>query len=431
MRSAINIGMIGLGTVGCGALSILQENGDAIARKVGCELRVTRIADIDLDRERPVQFDRSILTNDAYQIINDPDVDIVVELIGGVSPAGRFIMDALKNGKHIVTANKELLAREGHSLLVEAGERKQDFSFEASVGGGIPIIRPLKIDLAGNRIEEVIGIVNGTTNYILTSMSQEGEDFGEALAEAQKLGYAEPDPTNDVEGHDAAYKIAILASIAFTSRVNVADVYHEGITSLTQRDTSYAEELGYCVKLLAIAKDRPNGMEIRVHPAFLPKSHPLASVNGVHNGIFVRGNAVGDVMFYGQGAGPMAAGSAVVGDIVDIARNIVCGATGRIACTCLDEKPVLPLGETITKYYVRMRTTDMPGVLAGVAGVFGENDVSLATVLQKTRGRGKNGQAEIVWITHEVKEENFRRALAKIESLPVVAQINACIRVEE
>ncbi|MDO8684997.1 MAG: homoserine dehydrogenase [Armatimonadota bacterium] len=429
MKPTINIGIIGLGIVGCGALKILQENKNEIALKVGSELRVKRIADLDIERERPVEFDRSILTTDAYEIINDPEIDIVVELIGGVKPAGKFIMDAIKNGKHIVTANKALIAQEGHPLLEEAGNRKQDFFFEASVGGGIPIIRPLKICLAGNKIEQVIGIVNGTTNYILTRMSQDGQDFSDALAEAQRLGYAEADPTNDVEGFDAAYKISILASIAFTSRVDVKGVYHEGITKLTKRDTAYARDLGYCVKLLAIAKRNNGAMEIRVHPAFIPQTHPLASVNDVYNGIFVKGNAVGDVMFYGQGAGAMAAGSAVVGDIIDIARNINCGATGRISCTCFENKAMLSMDDVVTKYYIRMQTADRPKVLASIANIFGDNDVSIASVLQKTRGH--NGEAEIVWITHEVKEKNFRTALAAIEKLPVVAQVSNWIRVED
>ena len=429
MKSTINIGIIGFGTVGCGALKILQDNADAIALKVGSRIVVKRIADIDIEKKRPVQFDPSILSTDAYEIINDPEIDIVVELIGGVNPAGKFIMDAIKNGKHIVSANKELIAREGHALLLEAGERKQDFFFEASVGGGIPIIRPLKICLAGNRIEQVIGIVNGTTNYILTKMVQDGRDFGEALAQAQSLGYAETDPTNDVEGNDAAYKIAILASIAFNSTVEVQDVYREGITKLTERDMSYARELGYCVKLLAIAKQRNGAMEIRVHPAFLPQTHPLASVNDVYNGIFVRGDAVGDVMFYGRGAGPMAAGSAVVGDIIDVARDINAGAAGRICCTCFEDKPTLSMDDVVAKYYIRMQTADQPGVLARIASIFGDNDVSIASVLQKSRG--ENGEAEIVWITHEVREKNFRTALRAIENLPVVAQIDNWIRVED
>ncbi|MDO8588154.1 MAG: homoserine dehydrogenase [Armatimonadota bacterium] len=429
MKPTINIGIIGFGTVGCGALKILQENKDAIELKVGSSICVKRIADIDIERKRPVQYDPAILTTDAYQIINDPEIDIVVELIGGVNPAGKFILDAIKNGKQIVSANKELIAREGHGLLLEAGKRKQDFFFEASVGGGIPIIRPLKICLAGNRIEEIIGIVNGTTNFILTKMAQEGRDFGEVLAQAQSLGYAEADPTNDVEGHDAAYKIAILASIAFNSRVNVQEVYREGITKLSERDMSYARELGYCVKLLAIAKQHNGSMEIRVHPAFLPQSHPLASVNDVYNGIFVRGDAVGDVMFYGQGAGPMAAGSAVVGDIIDVARDINCGATGRICCTCFEDKAALSMDDVIAKYYIRMQTADQPGVLAGIASIFGENEVSIASVLQK--GRGENGEAEIVWITHEVRELNFRTALDAIAKLPVVAQVSNWIRVED
>ena len=311
--------------------------------------------------------DKAILTTNATEIINDPEIDIVVETIGGLKPAGDFIRRALENGKHIVTANKELIAKEGATLLPRPAELGLDFMFEASVGGGIPIIRPMKSCLAGNEILEIKGIVNGTTNYILPRMSAEGLDFADVLKDAQAKGYAEADPTADIEGHDAAYKIAILASIAFTSRVDVTKVYREGITSITAEDMKYADELGYVIKLLAIAKMIDGGVQVRVHPAFVPTGHPLANVNGVFNGIYVSGNAVGEVMFYGPGAGSLAAGSAVVGDVIDIARNINYGATSRIRCTCFDTREVLDIDSVVCKNYIRLDTDDKPGVLAAIA----------------------------------------------------------------
>jgi len=302
-----------------------------------------------------------------------------------------------------------------------------DFFFEAAVAGGIPIIRPLKTSLAANRIQQVVGIVNGTTNYILSKMANEGREFADVLAEAQRLGYAEPDPTDDVEGFDAAYKLAILASISFQNSVPIASVYHEGITKITRRDIEYAKELGYAIKLLAIGKMTDGAIEVRVHPTLLPLSHPLASVNDVFNAIFVRGDAVGEVMFYGRGAGPLPTGSAVAGDIMDVARNIKAGATGQIKCTCGLDKPILPMEKVRTRYYVRMLVADRPGVLAAIAGVLGEHDVSIASMVQK---EAHAGDAEIVWVTHEAVEQNMRTALELISKLPVVRQISSVIRVE-
>lgn len=428
MNANINIGIIGFGIVGCGALQIIQKNRKSIETKIGSGLTVKRIADIDPDRPRPVEFDRGILTTDAYDIINDPEIDIVVETIGGVEPAGRFVMDAIKNGKHIVTANKELIAKEGHALLEEAGDRKQDFMFEASVGGGIPIIQPLKLSLAGNEIQEVKGIVNGTTNYILTRMSEEGSDFADALKEAQEKGYAETDPTNDIDGHDAAYKIAILASIAFTSRADVTQVYREGIRDIEADDIAIAQELGYKVKLLAIAKLIDGAVQARVHPTLVPCTHPLASIREVYNAIMVRGDAAGDVMFYGQGAGALAAGSAVVGDIIDVARNIHFDATGRISCTCFEKRPMLGMDAVVGKYYARIDAEDRPRVLASIAQILGENEVSIESIIQRPVG---SCDATLVFVTHEVPEPRFRKALSEIESLPVVKEIGSWMRVEE
>jgi homoserine dehydrogenase len=429
VKPVINIGIIGLGVVGCGAYRILRDNARLIELKVGSKLVVKQIADIDLERPRPIEFDRTVAVRDAYELVNNPEIDIVVELIGGVHPPYDYIMAAIKNGKHIVTANKELIAKEGHSLLVEAGARKQDFYFEASVGGGIPIIRPMKICLAGNVIREIKGIVNGTTNYILTRMAEGGKDFGQVLADAQERGYAERDPSNDVDGHDAAYKIAILAAIGFTSRVDVSRVHREGIRAVTQKDMAYARELGYSLKLLAIAKEIDGAMQVRVHPTMVPINHPLVSVTDVYNGIYVTGEPIGNVMFYGRGAGPEAAGSAVVGDIIDIARNINFGCTGRIACTCFEEKPMQTMDDVRCKHYIRMQTDDRPGVLASVANVLGENKVSIRTVMQK--GGREDGSTEVIWVTHEAPEPAVRKSLETIRSLPVVNEVSNWIRVEE
>lgn len=429
MKSRIGVGIIGLGTVGSGTLRILLENSSIIAQKIGSRVEVLKIADLNPHAGQGISFDRSILTTDAREILDNPDIDIVVELIGGIHPAKDFILRAISNGKHVVTANKELIAKHGSEILDEAGKRGVDFYFEGSVGGGIPIILPLKTSLAANKISEVIGIVNGTTNYILTKMTNEGRDFAEVLAEAQDAGYAEKvDPSSDVEGLDARYKIAILAAIAFTSRVNLEDVYAEGITRISPKDIQYARELGYVIKLLAIAKQNHARMEIRVHPTLIPLGHPLASVNDVYNAIYVRGDFVHDVMFYGRGAGSLPTGSAVAGDIMEIARNINFGSTGRLPCTCFERREVVPMEEVVTKYYMRMLVADRPGVLASIAKVFGDNNVSIASMVQKDL-RGDN--AEIVMVTHKVVEANFRRAIASIGELAVVAEVSSWIRVED
>lgn len=428
LKDTINIGVIGFGIVGAGAVAILTENSESIQKKVGSALRIKKIADLDITTPRPVKVDPSLLTTNADEIIDDPEIDIVIETIGGVNPAGSFIRRSLKNGKHVATANKELIAKEGKTLLPLASELGRDFMFEASVGGGIPIIRPMKTCLAGNEIIEIKGIVNGTTNYILTRMANEGLGYSDVLPDAQAKGYAEADPTADVEGHDAAYKISILASIAFTSRVDVTKVYAEGITRIASEDMKYADAMGYVIKLLAIAKSIDGATLARVHPAFVPKKHPLANVNDVFNGIFVRGNAVGEVMFYGRGAGSMAAGSAIVGDVIDIARNINHGSTARVGCTCFENRPMLSMDSVRCKNYVRVRTDDKPRVLASIATAFSENDVNIESVMQKVM---PDSTAEIVWLTHEADEPNMRSALDTIRALPVVKEVCNWIRVEE
>jgi len=427
-KSVINIGLIGLGNVGCGTVRALEENREAIERKVGGRLVIKRICVLHPDKPRPIAFDRSLITTDASDVIDDPEIDIVAELIGGIEPARTYIERALRNGKNVVTANKELLAKQGHDLMTVASERRLDLGFEGSVAGGIPIIQAMKVSLGANRVHELMGILNGTTNYILTRMTQDGSDYESALAEAQAKGYAEADPTDDVDGFDAAYKLSILASIAFQSRVDISSVYFDGIRKISHEDIGYAKELGYIIKLVGIAKELDGRMQLRVHPVMLPTSHPLASVNDVFNAIYVRGNAVGEVMFYGRGAGMMPTGSAVMSDLMETARNIRFGATGRISCTCFDEKPTQDISEVRSNYYVRLQCHDRAKVLASVASVFGDFDVSIESVVQK---RGTGESAEVVWVTHETSEGDIRKALGVISQLPVVREISNWIRVEE
>jgi homoserine dehydrogenase len=429
LKDTIKIGILGLGVVGSGTVALLEENRAMIEQKIGANIQITRIAVRSLNKPRAVHVPSSLMTNNPFEVLDDPENDIICELIGGVTPAKEYVLRALQNGKHVVTANKELIAKEGHEILYAAMDRKLDFQFEGSVGGGIPIIQPMKNALGGNTIESIMGIVNGTTNYILTRMTMEGAEFEDVLADAKAKGYAEADPTSDVEGFDAQYKIAILSSIAFTSRVNVQDVYVEGITHITRRDIECARELGYIIKLLGIAtREGENGMQIRVHPTLLPEKHPLASTNGVYNAIFVRGNAVGDVMFYGRGAGMMPTGSAVVGDIMDVCRNILFGATGRISCTCFQNRRMVSINEVQSKYYIRMIVADRPKVLSTIAGVLGDHGVSIESVVQKA---AHEGHAEIIWVTHKTREASMKDALGDIKELSVVSSIESSLRVEE
>ncbi len=423
----IQVGVIGLGTVGTGVVKLLMKNGSHISRMLGVSLELAMVAEKDVSKHAKVDLPHSMFTTNAMDIIKNPDINIVVEVIGGVETAKELILAALNTGKSVVTANKDLLAVHGRELFETAAQCGTDLYFEASVGGGIPIIRPLKECLAGNRIDEVVGIVNGTTNYILTKMSHEGVDFREVLTQAQMLGYAEADPTSDVEGYDAARKMAILASIAFQTRVTFQDVYVEGITKITAQDITYAKELGYTVKLLGIARESRSGIEIRVHPVMLPQTHPLAAVNDVFNAIFVRGDAVGETMFYGRGAGEMPTASAIVGDIIAVARDLIHHDTGRIPCTCFEHKRIKPIGEVETRFFLRLLVKDRPGVLASIASVFGNQEVSLASVIQK---RCIDDMAEIVLVTHKVLEQNFRDALCILEGLSAVAEVSNVIRVE-
>ena len=423
----IKVGLLGCGTVGGGVVKLLAKNRTTIAAKTGSEIMIARVLEQDKQKCAQLGLAEEIVTDRIEDIVNDDSIDIVVELIGGIEPALSFITAAMNQGKHVVTANKDLIAVKGKELFATAKLNKVDFYFEASVAGGIPIVYPLKQSLAGNHIEEVIGILNGTTNYILTKMTQEGSDYHAVLREAQDLGYAESDPTADVGGLDAARKIAILSSIAFNSRVTLDDVYVEGITDITPQDIRYARELGFVVKLLAIAKEVEGKIQARVHPAFIPIKHPLANVNDVFNAVFVRGDAVGEIMHYGRGAGEMPTASSVVGDIIEIARNMAFNISARIGCTCYNEKAILPIGELIAQYYIRMTVTDRPGVLAGIAGVFGNNDVSIATVVQKTN---TDNMAELILITHSVREKDLQDSLTILKGMNIVSKINNVIRLE-
>lgn len=428
-KDHIAIGILGLGVVGSGTVALLQNNKDEIERRIGLPVRVKRIAVRNPGKARAVSVDPALLTTDPYAVLDDPEIDIVCELIGGIDPARQYVLRALEQGKQVVTANKELMAKVGYSLMREAADRLLDLQFEGSVAGGIPIIQPMKNALAGNRVEEVLGIINGTTNYILSRMTREQADFDEVLREAQAHGYAEADPASDIEGYDAQYKIAILASIAFNSQVDVASVHVEGITHIGRADITYADELGYLIKLLGIAKRVGNHqMQVRVHPTLIPKSHPLAAVNDVYNAVMVKGDSVGDVMFYGRGAGSGPTGSAVVGDIVDVCRNLRAGSTGRVSSDCFQPRSVQPIDDVETRHYIRMVVTDQPRVLSAISTIFGDYEINIEAMVQKTI-IGK--QTDIVWLMHEAPGRCIRQALERIADLPVVVEISNWIRVEE
>lgn len=424
-HQTIKAALLGFGTVGSGVYELLRRRKEEIPQKIGAELEISKILVRNKNKQRE-GVPSEILTDSWQEIIEDKDIQIVIEVMGGIEPAKNYVLEALRAGKQVVTANKDLLAAHGRELLEAAGEHHCDLMFEASVAGAIPIIRPLKEGLAGNYISEIMGIVNGTTNYILTKMSAEGMDYAEALAKATELGYAEADPTADVEGYDAGRKIAIMASIAFNSRVTFDDVYTEGITKITARDIEYAKEFGKTIKLLGVAKNAEDGVEVKVHPMLIPADHPLATVNDAFNAVFVHGDALDDAMFMGRGAGSLPTASAVVGDIIDVARNLVYNCTGRIGCTCYKNLPVKKVEDTRSRFFMRMLVEDKPGVLAGVTSVFGNTAVSIAQVVQKTR-MGKD--AELVVITDEVMERNFKDAMTILKGMSMVREISSVIRV--
>ncbi|MDY4516569.1 MAG: homoserine dehydrogenase [Lachnospiraceae bacterium] len=422
----INIALLGLGTVGTGVYKVLKRQEQEIVHKIGAELVIKKILVRNLEKAAAKVEDPSILTNSWKEILEDESIEIVIEVMGGMEPAKTCILEALQAGKNVVTANKDLIAADGKELLDMAASHQKDLLFEAAVAGGIPIIRPLKQCLAGNHLTEVMGIVNGTTNFILSKMSSEGMEFKEALAMATELGYAEADPTADIEGYDAGRKMAIMASIAFNSRVTFDDVYTEGITRITATDIRYAREMGCAIKLLGVARCTDEGIEARVHPMLIPSDHPLASVNDSFNAVFVHGDAVDDAMFYGRGAGELPTASAIVGDVLDIARNISYNCCGRISCTCYKELPVKKIEDIKSKYFLRMQVEDRFGVLAGIASVFGNNCVSIAQIIQKAKIRDL---AEIVVITDQVEERHFNDSLAVLKGMSMIKEISAVIRV--
>ncbi len=420
----IKVALLGVGTVGTGVYKLIQRRADVMVRTIGAEMEVSKILVHNLNKQRE-GIDASLLTDNWQEIINDPEIQIVVEVMGGIEPARTMILEALHAGKHVVTANKDLLAAYGKELLDAAEEKHCDLLFEAAVAGGIPIIRPLKQCLAGNEIDEVIGIVNGTTNYILTKMFEENMSFEEALAKATELGYAEADPTADVEGLDAGRKVAIMASIAFHSRVVFDDVYTEGITKITADDIAYAKEFDSVIKLLGVAHNTEDGIEVGVYPMLLNKEHPLASVRDSFNAVFVHGDAVDDAMFYGRGAGELPTASAVMGDIIDVARNIEYGCNGRISCTCYRETPIKKFDEVENKFFLRMQVKNQPGVLASIATVFGSHGVSIARVVQK---HIKGDQAELVIVTDKVREDYLKNALEQLRDIETIFEISSVIR---
>jgi homoserine dehydrogenase len=423
----VRVGVLGCGNVGAELVAQMTAEADAIEARTGVRLEVAKVAVRNVSKERPVALPDGVLTNDAAEVVHDKGVDVIVEMIGGIEPARSLIVDALKNGKPVVTANKELLANVGADLFAAAEAAGRDLLFEAAVAGGIPIIRPLRESLVGERITRVLGIVNGTTNYILTKMSEEGAAYGDALAEAQSLGYAERDPTADVEGYDAGAKAAILASIAFGATVVAGDVYHEGISGVTVDDIAFAHRLGYEVKLLAIAERSEDGrIAVRVHPAMLPKEHPLASVRESFNAVFVEGDSVGHLMFYGRGAGGAPTGSAVLGDLIDAAVNLRRGAHASVGM--LPRASIRPIDEVRSEYYLNLEVADRPGVLHAVSGVFAEHSVSIRSMEQEPLVDSTDA-ARLVFITHDAAEAAVQSTLHDLRKLDVVRAVTSVLRV--
>ena len=428
----IRIGLLGLGTVGAGVVKILDTHGAEMQERTACRLTLAAIADADLTREREgIDLARLHLVPDARQVLDDPSIQIVIELIGGLEPARTFILRALATGKHVVTANKALLAHHGAELFEEARRNRVMLGFEAAVAGGIPLLRAVREGLPANRIASVFGIVNGTCNYILSKMTDEGLDFSVVLKEAQARGYAEADPALDIEGMDSAHKLQILAMLAFRTSLDLKDIYTEGITGVAHEDVVNAAELGYRIKLLAIAKASNGGLEARVHPTMIPTQSPLAAVSGVYNAVFISGDNVGNLMFYGRGAGQLPTASAVWSDALEIARRVAHGIPAlpvELPSVARAPLPLRPMDEIRSAYYLRVMALDRPGVLGQVAGILGRHDISLVSVLQKARAEGE--AVPVVMLTHDARERDMRAALAAIDRLPVVAARTTMIRVE-
>ena len=427
---AVKVGLVGTGTVGGGCLDILRNHKEEFKRHFGVEIELARVC----SRKSNVAEEfglGDIFTTDFHVVVNDPEIDLVIELIGGTAIAKEVVMDALRNGKSVVTANKALMATSGEEIMGLAAEKDAEIAFEASVGGAIPIIVPLKHSLIANRIDSIMGIVNGTTNYMLTRMDEDGMSYEDVLKEAQQKGYAEADPTADVDGLDAAAKIAILASIAFNSRVTMDQVYAEGIRRISPIDLAMAHEMGYAVKLLAHAYRTDAGIDVRVHPTMIPVSHQLATVNGVFNAIYTVGDAAGESMFFGEGAGAGPAASAVMGDVLEVARHLQMGIKPIVGCTCTDSLPILSIEDLKTKYYIRFVVADRSGVLAAAADIFAKYDVSVKTVTQ--RGNAARDDVSLVFVTHTAEERNVRKAIDDILALDgvVTGGFPSVIRVQD
>lgn len=421
----IHAALLGIGTVGGGVYKLAGELEEDILRKTGARLIVDKILVRNKNKQRE-GVAKELLTDDWNSILQDDTIEIIIEVMGGIEPALTWLQQALRAGKQVVTANKDLLAEYGEALFAAAEEGGCDLHFEASVAGAIPIIRPLKQSLAASQLTEVMGIVNGTTNYILTRMAEDGMEYRDALAIAAGLGYAESDPTADVEGYDAGRKLAIMASIAFNSRVTFPQVYTEGITKITAEDIQYAKEFGYVIKLIAMTRLSEEGIEVKVHPMLLPDQHPLAAVRDSFNAVFVHGKACDDAMFMGRGAGEMPTASAVMGDVIDVMRNMLHHSCGKIGCGCYRNLPVKNIEETKSRFFLRMQVTDKPGALANIAGILGNNDVSIAQVVQK---KSRDGVAELVIITDTVRERHFNDAIRILEGMSVIKEVSGIIRV--
>ncbi|NLA37595.1 MAG: homoserine dehydrogenase [Actinobacteria bacterium] len=420
----VRIGLLGCGNVGAALVELIDREADTIAARTGVRLEVTRVAVRSMLKDRGLSLPDGVLTTDAASIVADPDVDLVVEVLGGIEPARELIDTAISNGKPVVTANKELLANVGSELALNADAAGVDLLFEAAVAGGIPLIRPLRESLVGEKINRVMGIVNGTTNFILSQMTEHGTGYGEALSEAQSLGYAERDPTADVEGYDAGAKAAIIATIAFGCRVVAGDVYHEGISNISAADIAYARQMGYRIKLLAICEQfDDNTVAVRVHPTMVPAGHPLASVSGSFNAVFVEGEAVGDLMFYGRGAGGFPTASAVLGDVIDAAQNLTRGTNASLGT--LGRRRVRSIDELSSAFYINLEVSDEPGVLASVAGIFGDHKVSIRSMEQE----GLGAEARLVFITHQASESAVHATLKALTALPTVVRVNSVLRV--
>ena len=430
----ISIGLLGYGTVGVGVAKLLLENKALIQSRVGANLYLKNVADVDTTTDRGIAFDAGVFIDDAFAVVADPEIDIVVEMIGGEDIAQALILKAMENGKHVVTANKALMATQGNILIEKARQANVDLAYEASVGGCMPIIKSMREALVGNHIRSITGILNGTCNYILSRITDKGSEFEQVLAEAQSKGYAEADPTLDVEGHDAAHKLAILSALAFGMEINLADIYTEGIAKITPMDIEFARQFGYRIKLLAIAKNDNGTIEAQVHPTMIPENNQLSKINGTLNAITITGDAIGDILICGHGAGQLPTASAVISDVVDIARNIMAGIAHRIPTLAYQPEyirklAVMPMAKLYTHYYLRLKALDKPGVLSSIAGILGQHGISIQSVQQK--GRRTAGAVSIVMLTHYARELDVKNAMTAIQALDVVKEEPIVIRIED